>query len=239
MTNNEAQSILYQIEELIRTCPPKATIRHDLAENFAWFGRAVATINQWNLYKTVPFESYIADIQQSAATGVNRGYANIQITLHQARHDLRMLLDPQTNIAVEQGRVFEYFDEIRKIIELATEEVFFIDPYLDADFVSRYLAFVKDGVRIRLLTSQKLASLIPAITAFVQERGTEIEVRAQDGLHDRFIITDGNSCRQSGASFKDGAKNAPTTIVEVLDAFSAIKATYENLWATGTVKFPK
>lgn len=238
MNTNEAQSTLYQIEDLIRACPPKATIRHETMENYSWLGRAKAVVTAWDPIKAVQFESHVADIQQTATSGFNRGYANMLITLHQARHGLMLMLEPQTNIAVDQGRVFEYFDEIRKIIELATVEVFFIDPYLDADFVSRYLTYVKNGVRIRLLTSQKLGGLIPAIKTFALERGASIEVRAQEGLHDRFIITDGTSCRQSGASFKDGAKNAPTTIVEVLDAFSAIKATYENLWAQGTVKFP-
>ena len=238
MNVNDAQLKLQQIEDLIRSCPPKATIRHDTMENFSWFGRAKAVITTWDSVKAVQFESHIADVQQMAGSSINRGYSNILITLHQARHDLVLKLAPHTNMAVDQGRVFEYFDEIRKIIELATEEVFFIDPYLDADFVSRYLTYVKDGVRLRLLTSKKLASLLPAIKTFTQERGVTIEVRSHDELHDRFIITDGISCRQSGASFKDGARNAPTTIVEVLDAFSAIKLTYENLWTQGVVKFP-
>jgi hypothetical protein len=38
-----------------------------------------------------------------------------------------------------QGLVFDYFDGIRKQIELAKTELFFVDPYLDSDFVSRYL----------------------------------------------------------------------------------------------------
>lgn len=37
-----------------------------------------------------------------------------------------------------------------------------------------------------------------------------------------------------GASLKDGAKNAPTTLAEIVDAFAAISDICEQLWATGT-----
>jgi hypothetical protein len=47
--------------------------------------------------------------------------------------------------------VFDYFDEIRKIIQLAKRDLLFVDPYLDADFVSRSLPHVGSGVAIRLL----------------------------------------------------------------------------------------
>jgi len=43
------------------------------------------------------------------------------------------------------------------------------------------------------------------------------------------------SCYQSGASFKDGAKKAPTTLTQITDAFSAVSATYEQRWSTSVV----
>jgi hypothetical protein len=49
-------------------------------------------------------------------------------------------------------------------------------------------------------------------------------------LHDRYVIIDGKNCYQSGASFKDGAKAAPTTLTQISDAFLAVSGTYENLW---------
>ena len=36
----------------------------------------------------------------------------------------------------DQGAVFDYFDGIRKIIEIAKQDIFFIDQYLDAEFVA-------------------------------------------------------------------------------------------------------
>jgi len=238
MTADEAKAMLLELDDILRNRPPRETIRHETDENFAWLGRAAAAIALWKPHKSIPMESHIADIQQTLGAGATKGYANVLILLHQARSDLLMQLEPQTNVAIDQGQVFVYFDQIRKIIELATSDIFIVDPYLDAEFVSRYLNYAHKGVNIRLLTTHKLASLLPSISALSQERTGNVEVRHRDNLHDRFIIIDGTNGYQSGASFKDGAKNAPTTIFEISDAFNGVKGIYEDLWINGVVKFP-
>jgi len=63
------------------------------------------------------------------------------------------------NVAVPHGSVFEYFDEIHKTIEVTKQDVLFVDPYWDAEFVSRYLGQVDGGVTMRLLAREKLTYL--------------------------------------------------------------------------------
>ena len=138
--------------------------------------------------------------------------------------------------AIGSGRVFDYFDELRKIIETAQTDVFFIDPYLEADFVSRYLPHVKSGVSIRLLTRQKLSTLLPAVAQFAKQTSAKLEVRSDPSFHDRYLFIDRNACYQSGASFKDGGSRSPTTITQITDAFKAVLSTYENLWAAGRIE---
>jgi hypothetical protein len=131
-----------------------------------------------------------------------------------------------------------YFDEIRKVIELANDEVLFIDPYLDAEFISRYLPHVRAGVATRLLTSDKgkLTQLLPAAELFSQQSGRVVNVRSTNGLHDRYMFIDKRSCYQSGASFKDGAKHAPTTLTQITDAFDAVWHTYDKFWNAAKVE---
>jgi hypothetical protein len=114
--------------------------------------------------------------------------------------------------------------------------VFWVDPYLDAEFVSRYLSHVAPGVAIRLLAREKLATLLPAVDAFSQQTGVPISVRSAPGFHDRYLFVDRTECYQSGASFKDGGRNAPTTLTQITDAFAAVLQTYEDLWAGGNVE---
>ncbi len=237
MNTEECRKALRDIEAVLRTRPPAATIRHETLENIDWLGRACAAINDWNPMRSAQFEGYVGDIHQTMERATTKGYINVQIMLTQARYDLANFLEDTPNVVAEKGQSYIYFDEIRKIVELAISEVFFVDPYLDADFVSQYLPFVKTGVRIRLLTKKSLTTLIPAVTAFANQNKNPIEVRSSASLHDRFILTDAKNCHQSGASFKDGPKNASTTIIQIHDAFDAIKSTYENIWISGNKEF--
>jgi hypothetical protein len=238
MNVDEAKAMLVELDDILRNRPPRETIRHEMDENFVWLGRVAAAITLWKPHKSIQVEGYISDIQQTLAAGASRGYANVLIILNQARADLLMQLEPQTNVSIDQGQVFAYFDQIRKKIEIATSDIFIIDPYLDAEFVSRYLTYAHNSVKIRLLTTHKITNLLPAISLFAQERAGNVEVRFRDNLHDRFVIIDRANCYQSGASFKDGGKNAPTTIVEISDAFNGVRGIYEDLWTNGGVKFP-
>ena len=44
------------------------------------------------------------------------------------------------------------------------------------------------------------------------------------------MFIDRAACYLSGASFKDGAKNAPTVLAQIRDAFEDMWNTYERKW---------
>jgi len=51
------QQLLAEVEDVLRTMPRRAALRHETDENFGWLGRAAAVIEQWSLPKSVPFIS--------------------------------------------------------------------------------------------------------------------------------------------------------------------------------------
>ncbi|MFV1977307.1 MAG: hypothetical protein ACC651_16310 [Candidatus Scalindua sp.] len=230
------EELLGEVEDLIRNMPVRSTIRHDTEENFSWLGRVSAVIEEWDAPKTLRLNLALAKFQGVMARASSEGFREIITLLHQARHSLRMKTVGPVNVAINNGGVFDYFDELRKIIETGTSDLLFIDPYLDAEFVSRYLGSVTENVSIRLLAREKIATLLPAVHAFMGQHGAQILVRTSPGFHDRYVIVDGNSCYQSGASFKDGAKRSPTTLTQITDAFPAIQKTYEDLWSSGNIE---
>jgi hypothetical protein len=230
------ERLLAEIEDIIRTMPAVRALRDDKPENHAWLGRASAAISNWNAPKSVYVPQCIDQIIGPTEYGATLALRRLTTLLNEARHDLILQIPGTGNTAISTGMTFDYFDEIRKIIELANQDVMFVDPYLDADFVSRYLPHVSAGVAIRLLAREKLATLLPAVDAFSQQAGRKVGVRLAQGFHDRYLIIDGTSCYQSGASFKDGAKKAPTTVTQIIDAFEAVKETYEKIWAQAQVQ---
>ncbi|MFZ0801384.1 MAG: hypothetical protein WBQ09_09455 [Terriglobales bacterium] len=230
------EQLLVEIEDLLRTTPPRPTIRHATEENLNWFGRASAVVEQWNPDRNRLMADYVERIHGVAASDAVVALNGMFTLLHQAKHDLRMQTLGPLNLALQHGMVFDYFDEIRKVIELSQQELFFIDPYLDAEFVSRYLPHATPGVAVRLLAREKLQTLLPAVDAFVQQAKAKVQIRSAPNFHDRYLIVDRTTCYQSGASFKDGAKSAPTTLTQITDAFPAVLATYEGLWSGARVE---
>jgi len=230
------EQLLAEAEDLLRNVPTRLEILGNNAEALSWFGRFSAMIRAWD-YTRSP-QLLLAQQQLGMTTGAHSvdGYRQILTLLHEARHALRMETVGPLSVPVSHGAVFDYFDEVRKIIETAKQDLLFVDPYLDAEFVSRYLGHVSKGVTIRLLAREKLPTLLPAVDLFSKQTGSTIQVRSAPNFHDRYVFVDRNACYQSGASFKDGAKSAPTTLTQITDAFAAMSQTYEGLWSNAKVE---
>lgn len=235
MNSIPPEQLLAEIEDVIRTMPPRATIRHETPENLSWLGRASAVMHLWDGVRAVIFDRHVTNLHAMMARDADQGFRGLLTMLHQAGHELRLRTVGPLTVAVAQGGVFDYFDEVRKVIEGAKADLLFVDPYLDAEFVSRYLPHVCQGVTVRLLGRERMATLLPAVELLRQQTSLVIEVRSAGGFHDRYMFVDKQACYQSGASFKDGAKKAPTTLTQIVDAFPAVENTYEQAWASATV----
>lgn len=230
------EQLLLELQDVIRTMPGARDFGANPDKCIPWLGRASAAMSQWDAARSmVHFEP---EVRKYAALQANANRVNfiplrqqLLVLLHQAENDLRLRTIGPLSVGVAAGRVFEYFDELRKLIEAARSDLLIIDPYLDAEFVSRYLPFVPTGTQVRMLARERLSTLKPAVEAFAAQSGILIELRTIGGFHDRYLIVDGQSCYQSGASFKDGAKKTPTVLSQVTDAFKSVQSTYEQLWA--------
>ena len=196
-------------------------------------------MNAWDTARAmVHFEPHVRILAKSGDFNFSGTRRELLVQLHQAQSDLRLKGTGPLSVGIETGRVFDYFDEVRRLIETAKLDLFFIDAYIDAEFVSRYLPHVPQGTKVRVLAREKLATLRPAVQAFVAQTPIPIEIRSAPGFHDRYVLVDGLACYQSGASFKDGAKKAPTTLTQITDAFGPVQATYEQLWAQSNPVWP-
>lgn len=232
------EQLLAEVEDLLRTAPTRLDIvgRGNSDSGLPWFGRFAAVIRAWDYKRSAEVLLVQQQLAMTTAHQSMNGYQRMLTLLHEARHALRMDTVGPLSVAVAHGEVFDYFDELRRIIETAKQDLLFVDPYLDAEFVSRYLSHVTNGVTVRLLAREKLATLLPAVDLFAKQSGFGIQVRSAPGFHDRYVLVDHAACYQSGASFKDGAKSAPTTLTQITDAFAAMSQTYEGLWSNAKVE---
>ena len=225
------EQLLAEFEDLLRCMPSWDNFYYHKDEIYPWCGRAKALINSAaDIITKSSMEICFDQLCSSKALDFDGSLRKVKTAIHQIIYDLRLdTVGPLTTV-IEEGSVYKYFDVISKQIESAKLDLLFIDPYLDHEFVQYYLPYVTQGVSVRLLTSKKLDILLPAVSKFAKERNINVEVRSIDGLHDRYLFVDQQACYQSGASFKDGAKKAPTTFSQITDAFEAMLSTYEKKW---------
>ncbi|MBA3966054.1 MAG: hypothetical protein H0X47_09810 [Nitrospirales bacterium] len=234
MNKLQPAQLLAEVDDVLRTMPAPCSFGYCTPEHMAWLGRATALVHAWDpLIATEQFDGNITKMNSPKARDVDAGAKAVLTTLHQLRHDTLMRIPTAQSVSINAGSVFDYFDEVRKVIETAKLDILFVDPYLDAEFISRYLPHASTGVTIRLLAREKLQTLLPAVAMMRQQEALQIEVRSAPGFHDRYVFADQTTCYQSGASFKDGAKKAPTTLTQITDAFAAVFSTYEGLWLNG------
>ena len=168
--------LLLEVEEIIRSMPSQRDFVANPQKCLPWLGRASAAMNAWDSIRSIAhFEPLVQQYSRASAQSGNLHFGpthqSLLVLLHQAQSDLRLKTTGPLSVGVPSGRVFEYFDEVRKLIESAKADLLFVD---------------------------------------------------------------GLAGYQSGASFKDGAKKAPTTLTQITDAFSVVLATYEQLWAQAT-----
>jgi hypothetical protein len=226
-------ALLHEVERLLRVVPDSGSFRSCSDEALEWIAHSKSIFTQLHI---IDGPLFVALSTLASGGGTETNPRTIRLKLIELQHTLNMTVGPSPNVAIEAGDRFHYFDEIRKLVEAAADDLFFIDPYLDADFVSRYLVHSKHAVLIRLLTDQSsLKKLMPAVELFAEPRSEGVCVRCSDTLHDRYLIVDDAKCYQSGASFKDGAKRSDTTITQIVDVFPEVNRRYNEIWEAAEV----
>ena len=118
-------------------------------------------------------------------------YRGIRTLLFQAQHDLRMKMG-LLSVAIPGGQPFDYFDEIRKITEMARDDLLFVASLLwTADFVSQYLPQIKSEVTATYIEETHV--LLPAVQLLVEQSGQRKISMASRILALIGIVCSGNS----------------------------------------------
>jgi hypothetical protein len=236
------RQLLAALDELVRAMPTDEPPWPPKPETHAWVGDARALIGNWDSLQDVGFGALCdrlfertRDAAGSRFEGLN-ARAKIMNLIQTARSELRFITGGRVSAAFDAGQQFDFYDELRKVIETAQSDVFFVDRWMGADFVTQYLPHVRANVVARLLTREKLAPLLASANVYSTQYGTKVEVRSSQGFHGRFMCIDRSRCFIVDASFKDAAHKAPAALIELTDIASAAMAQYETLWQSGNVE---
>lgn len=234
MTEISNDQLLQLLRECLRTTPDRGELLAGKAETQAWVGRVNALLKRWKGGQSIESEMILFGSSERNPTALRKTYKQITAKINEAIFDLQLSTGNFETAVIDEGSVFDYFDQIRDLVTEAQSDIYFIDPYINEEFVSRYGPLIPNGVSLRLLTSsnsKQLQALIAGLKLCTTQYDLTVEVRSTGNLHDRYLFIDGIRCFQSGASFKDGAKKSMTTVTRIVDAFPEMHASYEDKWS--------
>lgn len=227
--------LLSQLRHQLTTIPPFCGFEEVPDQELEWLGKTHALIRRWNDFEGIAFQTAVdfLGMVPVAQQNINK----IRAILHRAIADLE--IDVQSvqaaGGAFGPGAVYDFFNELNKLIAQATTTLFIIDPYMDSDIFDQYLSSSNTHVDISLLVSSNSSNLKAAAQKFAQQKGGNIEVRKSSTFHDRLVILDSNSVWVLGQSIKDAAKKKPTYLAPLAPDVSSLKIQhYSNIWQQAT-----
>jgi hypothetical protein len=101
-----------------------------------------------------------------------------------------------------QGTTFDALMKITNLVKFAENEIILIDGYVDENIL-KLLTSKNQKVNVKILTKEKsFKSVLPFVDAF-NKQYKNLEVKASEVYHDRFLIIDQKDVYHFGASLKD------------------------------------
>lgn len=127
------------------------------------------------------------------------------------------------------GEEYEFYRDIKQLIQQAQHDVLIVDPYIDTDIFDVYADAVPRTASFRLLTSSVPSNVLAVAKRYAG--GGNFQLRSSGQIHDRVVFVD-NRVWVVGQSLKDAARKKTTYIVEHDEPLMRI--IYEDIWAKAT-----
>jgi hypothetical protein len=152
-------------------------------------------------------------------------------TLKSSLAELKIdLPDAEIKGVYEPGQEYEFYRDLKSILATAQQEIFVIDPYLNAEIFDAYAGSIPRSVTFRLLSNNVPSDVKTLAQKYAS--GGNLQFRVSGSVHDRVIFAD-HRVWLSGQSIKDAAKKKPTYIVEHDEPL--MREVYERTWQSASV----
>jgi len=132
----------------------------------------------------------------------------------------------EKEIIETEPKPFSAYQQIEKILLLATKDVKIIDPYVDKSLFPLYFYELPSNVNLKLLID-KMFDKFKIVAQKFKEQRNNFEVRKCSEIHDRYLIIDKRAWI-IGQSIKDAGKK-PLSIVEI-ENVGAVLRMFDKLW---------
>lgn len=224
----DPQQVLTSLKQLMENVPDCGSGVAIDQQFLDWYGRIKVLLVSVN-----PRHEVELDLQQPRlAFPLLRGDAvqQVRMIISNEVKRLEFVLGDQIQPVYGPGAQYDFYRNLKSLIESAERELFLIDPYIDRNSFDLYLGDLDSSVGARVLAHNYASSLEPVIRMLATKHSA-IEVRDSDSLHDRVLFVDGTQCWVIGQSIKDAAGKKPTYLAPLpREVVQGKLGFYENIW---------
>lgn len=204
-------------------------------EELAWLGRAYAAVHQWSSFESAGVKTATDWLGMPGMIEQNLNKIRACIKRGIADLELKIRLTPtSTQQVYGPGAVYDFFNDLARIIRSSTRDILIADPYMDAEIFDLYLTECSSATSVRLLAKNSAPNLKAAAAKFCSQKNISIQIRQSTSFHDRVILHDGTTVWVIGQSLKDAAKSKVTYLAPLSSDVANLKIDfYEQVWQAG------
>ena len=229
----ERKMMLEKLKQTLVQMPDLASFNKSNPAHTQWIGRTLALIRQVNPNDAFKFE--LAAGMVGIDIHKERNYTEMRFVLEMVIATLELQNPEETQKVYGPGAQYDFYRDLKRIIEGARKSVFIVDPYINTELFDLYVEKIKNGTNVRLLTSKFDSATEAVIKKYEAKSSICFQAKRSPDIHDRVIIIDGTACWVLGQSIKDAAKKKPTYIAPLpSDVVTLKEAHYEKIWNAAT-----
>lgn len=222
-----------KLRQALDQMPDLASFDTSNPAHIQWIGRTLALIRQVDSTEAFKFE--LAGQMAGIDLHKELNYAQMRSLLETMIAKLDLQNPEETQRVYGPGAQYDFYRDLKRIIEGAATSVFIVDPYINTELFDLYVEKIKNGTNVRLLTTKFDPSTEAVIKKYKAKPSINFQARQSSDIHDRVVIIDGIACWVLGQSIKDAATTKPTYIVPLPSDVVALKeAHYEKIWNAAT-----
>ena len=221
--------MLEKLKQTLVQMPDLVSFNKSNPAHTQWIGRTLALIRQVNPNDAFKFELQ-AQMVGNDFLKANH-YTEMRSVLEMVIATLELKNPEETQKVYGPGAQYDFYRDLKRIIEGASKSVFIVDPYINTELFDLYVEKIKNGTNVRLLTSNFDPATEAVIKKYQAKPSICFRAKRSSDIHDRIIIIDGTACWVLGQSIKDAAKKKPTYIAPLpSDVVTLKEAHYEKIW---------
>jgi hypothetical protein len=132
----------------------------------------------------------------------------------------------------EVGDEYAFYRDLSSLIETATQDILFVDAYLDEEVFNLYVSKVSAAATVRILSKKVGPNVCTVAEKYAKTR--PLQMRSSPAIHDRVVFLDQRGW-VIGQSIKDAAQKKPTYMIELNEPLlTPSRDTYNRIWAAAT-----